>query len=133
MAQSDCGLLATAPTTTGDGSFVGPGPLPPGQRLAKGWPVAHYGPVPRFPHGAKLIHQESAAELDYPDALQPIVDLATALDLLNDQHPDQQHIRDQVTSAARDFLATEAHQTTALELHRTAYRDRFTESEPEPE
>lgn len=22
--------------------------LPPGQRLAKGWPVSHYGPVPRF-------------------------------------------------------------------------------------
>ncbi|MFC5786293.1 molybdopterin-dependent oxidoreductase [Streptomyces aureus] len=24
------------------------GMLPPGQRLAKGWPVSHYGPVPRF-------------------------------------------------------------------------------------
>ncbi|MET8682810.1 molybdopterin-dependent oxidoreductase [Streptomyces sp. NPDC004732] len=22
--------------------------LPPGQRLAKGWPISHYGPVPRF-------------------------------------------------------------------------------------
>ncbi|WP_217213859.1 hypothetical protein [Streptomyces sp. AC550_RSS872] len=61
-------------------------------------------------HGAKLIHEEAAAELDYPDALQPIVDLARALDLPNDQRPDQQHIRDRVTSAARDFLATEAHQ-----------------------
>ncbi|MFK0026347.1 hypothetical protein [Streptomyces sp. NPDC090798] len=58
-------------------------------------------------HGAKLIYQESAAELEYPDTLQPIVDLARALDLLNDQPPVQQHIRDQVTSAARDFLATE--------------------------
>ncbi|MFI6874666.1 molybdopterin-dependent oxidoreductase [Streptomyces sp. NPDC050400] len=24
------------------------GMLPPGQRLARGWPVSHYGPVPRF-------------------------------------------------------------------------------------
>ncbi|MFD3622568.1 hypothetical protein ACFWWT_47065 [Streptomyces sp. NPDC058676] len=63
-------------------------------------------------HGAKLIYQESAAELDYPAALQRIVDLA--LDLLNDQLPDQQHIRDQVTSAAREFLATEAHQNHSL-------------------
>lgn len=62
------------------------------------------------PHGAKLIHQESAAELGYPDALQPLVDLARALDLLNGQPPHQQHIRDQITSAARDFLATESHQ-----------------------
>lgn len=23
-------------------------PLPPGQRLVRGWPVSHYGPVPRF-------------------------------------------------------------------------------------
>jgi DMSO/TMAO reductase YedYZ molybdopterin-dependent catalytic subunit len=30
--------------------LVSPG-LPPGQRLQKGWPVLHYGPVPRFkPH-----------------------------------------------------------------------------------
>ena len=65
-------------------------------------------------HGAKLIHQEAAAELDYPDALQPIADLARALCLPNDQPPDQQHIRDQVTSAARDFLATEAHQHHGL-------------------
>ncbi|MFJ3310422.1 hypothetical protein ACIPSA_47100 [Streptomyces sp. NPDC086549] len=64
--------------------------------------------------GAKLIYQESAGELDYPDALQPVVDLASALDLLNDQHPEQQHISDQVTSAARDFLATEGHQNHSL-------------------
>ncbi|MEU0195831.1 hypothetical protein ABZ250_39445 [Streptomyces afghaniensis] len=61
-------------------------------------------------HGANLIYQESAAELDYPAALQPIIDLAGTPDQLNDQPPDQQHIRDQITSAARDFLATEAHQ-----------------------
>ncbi|WNI20783.1 molybdopterin-dependent oxidoreductase [Streptomyces sp. ITFR-16] len=24
------------------------GPLPPGQHLVKGWPVSHYGPVPKF-------------------------------------------------------------------------------------
>ncbi|MEU6345950.1 molybdopterin-dependent oxidoreductase [Streptomyces sp. NPDC046977] len=24
------------------------GPIPPGQRLVRGWPVSHYGPVPRF-------------------------------------------------------------------------------------
>lgn len=65
-------------------------------------------------HGAMLIYQESAAELDYPDALQPVVDLAMALDLRHDQQPDQQHLRDQVTSAARDFLATEAHQKHSL-------------------
>ncbi|QEV37496.1 hypothetical protein CP978_02075 [Streptomyces nodosus] len=63
--------------------------------------------------GAKLIYQESAAELDYPDALQPIVDLARALDLRNDQL-DQQRIRDQVTASARDFLATETHQNHSL-------------------
>ncbi|MFJ6838502.1 hypothetical protein [Streptomyces sp. NPDC091209] len=50
----------------------------------------------------------------YPNALQPIVDLARALDLPNDQPPDQQHIRDRATSAARDFLATEAHQNHSL-------------------
>lgn len=65
-------------------------------------------------HGANLIYLESAAELDYPEALQPIVELARALDPLNDQLPDQQHIRDQITSAARDFLATEAHQNRSL-------------------
>ncbi|MEU6092702.1 hypothetical protein ABZ865_39260 [Streptomyces sp. NPDC047085] len=65
-------------------------------------------------HGAKLIHEEAAAELDYPDALQPIADLARALYLSNDQPPDQQHIRDRVTSAARDYLATEAHQNHGL-------------------
>ncbi|WP_392957621.1 hypothetical protein [Streptomyces sp. LN245] len=65
-------------------------------------------------HGAKLIYEQGAAELDYPDALHPIVDLARALDLPNDQPPDQQHIRDRVTSTARDLLATEAHQNPSL-------------------
>ncbi|WP_146075685.1 hypothetical protein [Streptomyces sp. Ru62] len=65
-------------------------------------------------HGEKLIHKEAAAELDYPDALQPIVDLVRALDLPNDQPPDQQLIRTWVTSAARDFLAAEAHQNHSL-------------------
>ncbi|MEV5177478.1 hypothetical protein AB0L10_42040 [Streptomyces flaveolus] len=64
--------------------------------------------------GAKLICAEAAAELGYPDALQPIVDLARAFDMPNDQPPDQQDIRDRVTSAARDFLATEAHQNHSL-------------------
>lgn len=59
--------------------------------------------------GAKLIFRESAAELDYPLALQRIVDLATALELSNGQLQDQQHIRDRVTSAARDFLAAAPH------------------------
>lgn len=27
---------------------MGAEPLPPGQRTVKGWPVSHYGPVPRF-------------------------------------------------------------------------------------
>ncbi|WP_420834120.1 molybdopterin-dependent oxidoreductase [Streptomyces yunnanensis] len=27
---------------------VGTEPLPPGQRRVRGWPVSHYGPVPRF-------------------------------------------------------------------------------------
>jgi hypothetical protein len=64
--------------------------------------------------GAKLIYEEAAAELDYPHTLQPFVDLARALDLPNDQPPDQQHIRDRVTSAARDFLATETRQNHNL-------------------
>ncbi|MFH9089237.1 hypothetical protein [Streptomyces sp. NPDC017673] len=61
-------------------------------------------------HGAKLVYEEAAAELDYPDALRPIVDLARAIGLPNDQPPDQQHVRDRVTSAARDFLVAEGHQ-----------------------
>ncbi|MER5279319.1 hypothetical protein ABT025_26760 [Streptomyces sp. NPDC002809] len=65
-------------------------------------------------HGAKLIFQESAAELDYPDALQPIADLVIELHLQNDQLPDQQHIRERVTSAARDLLAAQAHQNHSL-------------------
>ncbi|MGW0720488.1 hypothetical protein ACWD3K_38110 [Streptomyces sp. NPDC002778] len=65
-------------------------------------------------HGAKLIYEEAAAELDYPDVLQHIVDLARAIDLPNDQPPDQQHICDRVTSAARDLLATEAHRNHSL-------------------
>jgi hypothetical protein len=31
-------------------------------------------------HGAKLIWQEAAAELDHPDALQPIVELAREME-----------------------------------------------------
>ncbi|MGW0562765.1 hypothetical protein ACWDZ4_19630 [Streptomyces sp. NPDC003016] len=64
--------------------------------------------------GAKLIWQESAAELDYPDALQPIVDLATAIELLDDHLPDRERVEDDVTSAARRFLAAEAHQNHGL-------------------
>ncbi|MER6345044.1 hypothetical protein ACWC10_06295 [Streptomyces sp. NPDC001595] len=60
--------------------------------------------------GAKLIYRESAAELDYPDALQPIVALARALDSPLGRLPDGQRIRDRVSAAARDFLATQAHQ-----------------------
>ncbi|NJP68584.1 molybdopterin-dependent oxidoreductase [Streptomyces spiramenti] len=30
------------------GERVAPGRLPPGQREQRGWPVTHYGPVPRF-------------------------------------------------------------------------------------
>ncbi|MFD4861624.1 hypothetical protein [Streptomyces atratus] len=63
--------------------------------------------------GAKLIYQEAAAELDYPDALQPMVDLVRRIDLLNDQPLEQQHI-DEVTSAAQDFLATDAPLNTGL-------------------
>ncbi|MGW7576500.1 molybdopterin-dependent oxidoreductase [Streptomyces sp. NPDC054765] len=32
----------------GGGPYATDGLLPPGQRLARGWPVSHYGPVPRF-------------------------------------------------------------------------------------
>ncbi|WP_143684255.1 hypothetical protein [Streptomyces diastatochromogenes] len=64
-------------------------------------------------HGAKLIHEEAAAELDYPDALQPIVDLARRIDLLNDQPLEQQHF-DEVTSAARDLLAADAYRNSSL-------------------
>ncbi|MER0484422.1 molybdopterin-dependent oxidoreductase [Streptomyces sp. Edi2] len=32
----------------GCGPYTTDGLLPPGQRLARGWPVSHYGPVPRF-------------------------------------------------------------------------------------
>lgn len=65
-------------------------------------------------HGAKLIHEEAAAELGYPDALQPIVDLARALDLPDTQPADPRRLRDRVTSAARDFLAAPAHQNHSL-------------------
>ncbi|MCZ1011338.1 molybdopterin-dependent oxidoreductase [Streptomyces lydicus] len=33
---------------TSRGPYATDGLLPPGQRLARGWPVSHYGPVPRF-------------------------------------------------------------------------------------
>ncbi|WP_050502801.1 hypothetical protein [Streptomyces monomycini] len=65
-------------------------------------------------HGAKLIYEEAAAELDYPDTLHPIVDLARRIDLLNDQTRQEQHIIDEVTSAAQDFLATDAPLNTGL-------------------
>ncbi|MGW0606909.1 hypothetical protein [Streptomyces sp. NPDC002640] len=58
-------------------------------------------------HGAKLIFEEAAAELDYPDVLQPMVDLATALGLSDERPADPRVVRDQVTSAAREFLAAE--------------------------
>ncbi|GGU93110.1 hypothetical protein GCM10010260_29930 [Streptomyces filipinensis] len=64
-------------------------------------------------HGAKLICEEAAAELDYPDVLQPMVDLARGIDLLNDQTLEQQRF-DEVTSAARDLLATDAYRNTSL-------------------
>ncbi|POX58768.1 hypothetical protein C3492_35910 [Streptomyces sp. Ru62] len=67
-----------------------------------------------------------------PPALQPIVDPARALDLPNDQPPDQQHARDRVTSVARDFRPQKRTGTTAFELRRMTHRDRFTLSESEP-
>lgn len=47
------GLRAAGPrglrqARTGDQPGELPGELPPGQHLAKSWPVLHYGPVPRF-------------------------------------------------------------------------------------
>ncbi|MEV0090245.1 hypothetical protein [Streptomyces sp. NPDC050738] len=60
--------------------------------------------------GARTIWLEAAAELDYPDVLQPIVDLATAIELLSDDLPDQERVGGDVTAAARSFLAAEAHQ-----------------------
>ncbi|NNN30427.1 molybdopterin-dependent oxidoreductase [Streptomyces sp. S3(2020)] len=33
---------------TGNGPDAPPRRIPPGQRLVQGWPVSHYGPVPRF-------------------------------------------------------------------------------------
>jgi hypothetical protein len=59
--------------------------------------------------GAKLIHEEAAAELGYPDALQPVVDLARAPGLLDSRPPHQPPLGDRVTFAARDLLATQAH------------------------
>ncbi|WP_443065729.1 molybdopterin-dependent oxidoreductase [Streptomyces sp. NBC_00503] len=41
--------VASSHRSTGErGAIVGTGQLPPGQKLAKGWPVSHYGPVPKF-------------------------------------------------------------------------------------
>ncbi|WP_406200490.1 hypothetical protein OH807_19505 [Kitasatospora sp. NBC_01560] len=57
--------------------------------------------------GATLIHEAAAAELGYPDALQPLADLAQEIVLLDEQPPDQ-HLRERIESAVRDFLATEA-------------------------
>lgn len=56
-------------------------------------------------HGAKLIFEEAAAELGPPDVLQPIVDLAAGLDLSDERPADLREVREQVTSAAREFLA----------------------------
>lgn len=62
-------------------------------------------------HGAKLIWQEAAAELNYPDALQQIVDLATAIETRDDQFVVPQCMRDDITSAAHDVLNVEPHRT----------------------
>ncbi|MFI9100815.1 molybdopterin-dependent oxidoreductase [Streptomyces fildesensis] len=40
--------MGNPPPTSGSGGSGGSGGLPPGQRLVQGWPVSHYGPVPRF-------------------------------------------------------------------------------------
>jgi hypothetical protein len=56
-------------------------------------------------HGAKLIFEEAAAELGHPDVLQPVVDLAAGLDLSDERPADLREVREQVTSAAREFVA----------------------------
>jgi hypothetical protein len=58
--------------------------------------------------GAKLIHEEAAAELDHPEVLRPIVAPARAPDLPEERPSARRHVRDRVVSAARDFLAAEA-------------------------
>ncbi|WP_330461188.1 hypothetical protein OIB37_32570 [Streptomyces sp. NBC_00820] len=61
--------------------------------------------------GAGLIWLEAAAELDYPDALRPLVDLATAIEPADDEPPppSRQQVQEaDIIAAARDFLSTEA-------------------------
>jgi hypothetical protein len=58
--------------------------------------------------GARLIWLEAAAELDYPDAMQPIVELAGASGS-DEQLPDPYGLRDRVTAAAHAFLTADAH------------------------
>ncbi|WP_427164075.1 hypothetical protein ACQF4J_00020 [Streptomyces sp. C1-1] len=65
-------------------------------------------------HGAKLIHEEAAAELGYPDALQPLVDLARAPGPPDTRPPHQPPLGERITSAARDFLAAQAHRNHGL-------------------
>ncbi|MET7300364.1 hypothetical protein [Embleya sp. NPDC005575] len=59
--------------------------------------------------GAKLIRLEVAAELDYPDILQPIVDLAMMIEPLDDQAQNQGNVRGDVIAAAQAFLNAETH------------------------
>src|SRR4051812_2135395 len=41
-------MAATVPTAGEPGPDGGPPRLPPGQYVPRGWPVLHYGPVPKF-------------------------------------------------------------------------------------
>ena len=39
--------------------------VPPGQRLVKGWPVLHYGPIPKFDEAAWDLEVSGAVESPY--------------------------------------------------------------------
>lgn len=98
---------------------VGTEPLPPGQRLTKGWPVSHYGPVPKFRpdrwnfqvFGATATGGKYSWTFDEVSAL-PGVTIETDL-----------HCASGPTSTDHEFFGIAAH--TVLELAPPARRSRM--------
>jgi DMSO/TMAO reductase YedYZ molybdopterin-dependent catalytic subunit len=59
--------------------------VPPGQRLVKGWPVLHYGPIPRFDQGTWDLEVSGAVENPYTLTYSELKGLGPA-DVQADMH-----------------------------------------------
>jgi DMSO/TMAO reductase YedYZ molybdopterin-dependent catalytic subunit len=59
--------------------------IPPGQRMVKGWPVLHYGPIPRFDESAWDFKVFGSCEAPFTLTYQELKDLGSA-DVQADMH-----------------------------------------------